>query len=57
MPVFLQPSSKSIIKNSNAEPSMQVFDPIPSLNEELIKIRQIHAHPELCFEEVQTAAL
>lgn len=37
---------------------MQVFDPILSLHDELIKIRrQIHAHPELCFEEVETAAL
>ncbi|WMW82582.1 M20 aminoacylase family protein [Undibacterium cyanobacteriorum] len=37
---------------------MQVFDPILSINEEIIKIRrQIHAHPELCFEEVKTAEL
>ena len=37
---------------------MQVFHPILSINEELVQIRrQIHAHPELCFEEVKTAEL
>lgn len=35
---------------------MQLIDPILEFHEELKRIRRdIHAHPELCFEEVRTA--
>jgi len=37
---------------------MQLLDPILHFHDELARIRRaIHAHPELCFEEVRTADL
>jgi metal-dependent amidase/aminoacylase/carboxypeptidase family protein len=37
---------------------MNLFDPIVEFQSEIQKIRRdIHAHPELCFEEHRTSAL
>src|SRR6478609_9609757 len=42
----------------NKESIMQLIDPIVEFQSELAQIRRdIHAHPELCYEEQRTAAV